>query len=72
MEDAIRSLVAQNEALRLLLGLSQTDAIGAACSYLLYCAEREPQMFRRVMHEQGVREGFRGISLIEVFIRVCR
>lgn len=64
-----QSVLRQNEALRLLSSLPVGDAIGAACSYLLHCALNHRAEFRRVMNERVIREGFRGISLLDVFKR---
>lgn len=62
----------QTEGLRLLQRLPVTDAIGVACSFLLHCAYNHRDAFRRVMNEKVVREGFSGVSLLEVFKRVSR
>lgn len=48
------------------------DAIGAACSFLLHCAYNHRVEFRRVMNEKVIREGFSGVSLLEVFKRVSQ
>jgi len=66
------SIMAQTQALQVLQRLPVTDAIGAACSFLLHCAYNHRDAFRRVMNEKVVREGFTGISLIQLFNRVCR
>jgi len=60
------------QALTLLRGLPVGDAIGAACSFLLHCVYNHPNEFRRVMNEKVIREGFSGISLLDVFKRVSR
>ncbi len=70
--DSKVDVVAQNAALQLLIKLPLADAIGAACSFLLHCANNHRTEFRRVMNERVVREGFRGISLLEVFKRQSR
>jgi hypothetical protein len=62
----------QAEMLRMLLAATEVDAIGAACSFLLFMSEANPEVFRRVMNEPVVKEGFRGVSLLETFNRVCR
>jgi hypothetical protein len=66
------SLAAQNMVLQILMDMSVGDAIGAACSFLLHCAYNHRVEFRRVMNEKVVREGFTGISLLEVFKRVSQ
>ncbi len=66
------SIMAQTQALQVLQRLPVTDAVGAACSFLLHCAYNHRDVFRRVMNEKIVREGFTGISLIQLFNRVCR
>ena len=66
------SLRAQNTALKVLQSLPPAEAIGAACSFLLHAAYNHRDMFRRVMNERVVREGFSGISLLEVFKRVSK
>ena len=63
------SIELQIQALKVLQGLPVSDAIGAACSFLLHCAYTHRTEFRRVMNEKVVREGFSGISLLEVFKR---
>jgi hypothetical protein len=65
-------LTNQHHALALLTSLPVSDAIGAACSYLLHCAYNHPDIFRRVMNERVVREGFSGISLLALFNRVSK
>lgn len=67
-----RSLAAQTAAVQVLAQLPVHDAMGAACSFLLSCAYNHQEMFRRVMNEKVIREGFTGISLIQLFKRVCR
>lgn len=64
-----QSLIRQNEIFRLLTKLSVGDAIGVSCSFLLHCAYNHQTEFRRVMNEKVIREGFSGISLLEVFKR---
>ena len=63
---------AQAQALKVLVNLPVGDAIGAACSFLLHCATNHRVEFRRVMNEKVIREGFSGISLLEVFKRESR
>ena len=65
-------LAAQNRALTVLLALPVSDAMGAACSFLLHCAIHEREKLRRVLNERVIREGFTGISLLELFKRVCK
>lgn len=62
----------QNAALQLLQSMNLGDAIGAACSFLLFCAYNHRTEFRRVMNERVIREGFSGVSLLEVFKRVSQ
>lgn len=66
------SLRAQNSALNILRSLPPAEAIGAACSFLLHAAYNHREMFRRVMNERVIREGFSGISLLEVFKRMSK
>jgi hypothetical protein len=65
-------LAVQTQMCKALLELQPEDAIGVACSLLLYMSHAEPQMIRRVLNEPVVREGFRGTPLIDVLTRVCR
>lgn len=65
-------IIAQNAALKVLTELPVGEAIGAACSFLLHCAYNHRTEFRRVMNEKVIREGFSGISLLEVFKRVSK
>lgn len=65
-------VAAQVAALQTLLALPVGDAIGAACSFLLDCAYRHPALLRRVLDERVVREGFRGVSLLQMFKRACQ
>lgn len=67
-----QSVMRQNEALKMLTSMSVGDAIGAACSFLLHCAYNHRTEFRRVMNEKVIREGFSGVSLLEVFKRVSQ
>ena len=62
----------QNVALQTLIGLPVADAIGVACSYLLHCAYNHKVELRRVLNERVIREGFSGISLLELLKRVSR
>jgi hypothetical protein len=57
------------QALKLLQSMPVGDAIGAACSFLFQCAQYHRPEFRRVMNERIVREGFNGLSLLDVFKR---
>jgi hypothetical protein len=66
------SLMLQTTVLRQLQEMPVGDAIGACCSFLLHCSYNHRDMFRRVMNERVVREGFAGISLLEVFKRTCK
>jgi hypothetical protein len=65
-------LARQTEALRVLSSLPVSDALGAACSYLLHCGYHHRDELRRVMHEPVIREGFRGMSLLELLTRVSQ
>lgn len=64
------SVERQHQVMQLLSGLPIGDAIGAACSFLLHCAYNHRVEFRRVMNEKVIREGFSGVSLLDVFKRV--
>lgn len=63
------SLAQQAQGLKMLQSIPVADAIGVACSFLLHCAYNHRTEFRRVMNEKVVREGFSGISLLDVFKR---
>jgi hypothetical protein len=63
-------LALQHQALQTLTALPVGLAIGAACSFLLYCAYNHRVEFRRVMNDKVIREGFRGVSLLDIFKRV--
>jgi hypothetical protein len=67
-----QSLARQTQVLQTLTTLPVGDAIGAACSFLLHCAHNHRIEFRRVLNEKVIREGFRGVSLREVFTRLSR
>lgn len=71
-QEAIGQVVRQNGALQVLLRMPLGDAIGAAAAFLLHCAHNHRVEFRRVMNEKVLREGFRGISLLEEFKRVSK
>ena len=58
--------------LRALLAAPIYDAIGVACSCLLWASTAHPEVLRRVLHEPVVREGFRGESLMSVLGRAAR
>lgn len=63
------------EAAQLLIALEQVPvglAIGVACAFLLHCAETKRREIRRVLNEPVIREGFRGVSLLEVLTRVSQ
>lgn len=64
-----QSIARQSVALKVLIELPVSDAIGAACSFLLHCAYNHRTEFRRVMNEKVIHEGFSGISLLQVFKR---
>lgn len=66
------STATQFEAIRVLTSFSTSDAVGVACSYLLAVAEKEPQVIRRVLNERIIREGWTGISLLELLKRVAQ
>jgi hypothetical protein len=61
--------VLQNQLLTMLTDLPVGTAIGVACSFLLHCSYNHHVEFRRVMNEKVIREGFRGMSLLEMFKR---
>jgi hypothetical protein len=63
----LNSVERQNQILQLLISLPIGDAIGAAASFLLHCAYNHRDVFRRVMNERIVREGFSRISILAVF-----
>lgn len=67
-----QQVAAQNSTLQVLISLPVGDAIGAACSFLLHCAYNHRKEFRRVMNERVIREGFSGISLLDLFKRVSK
>lgn len=66
------SIESQTQALKILQALPVGDAIGAACSFLLHCVFNHRTELRRVMNEKVIREGFSGISLLELFKRVSQ
>lgn len=68
----ISQIERQNAALQLLTRMDVGDAIGAACSFLLHCAYHHRVELRRVMNEKVIREGFSGISLLDLLRRVSR
>lgn len=68
----LQGVEAQNVALKTLQGLPVNDAIGAACSFLLHCSYNHRGMLRRVLNERVIREGFSGISLLELLKRVSK
>ncbi len=65
-------LVLEAGLVRALLAAPVYDAIGVACSYLLWASTAHPDVLRRVLHEPVVREGFRGESLMSVLRRAAR
>lgn len=71
MVDAERVAV-QTEVAKVLLELQPEDGIGVAVSFLLLMSQRQPTMVRRVLNERVIQEGFRGVSMLETLIRVCR
>ena len=72
LADDQASLARQNAMARALMDMPIGEAIGSACSFLLHCAYNHRTEFRRVMNEKVIREGFTGISLLEVFKRESR
>lgn len=58
--------------LQVLLRETTPNAVGVACSYLLHCALNEPEVLRRVLNEKVIREGFTGVSLLELLNKVGR
>lgn len=69
---AQQSLNTQAQMLKTMLAVPVPDAIGVSLSYLLHCAYNHPEVLRRVLNEQVVREGFRGESMLTVLNRVSR
>lgn len=67
---ADESLRLQTQLAKTLLALPPAEAIGATLSYLLLASTTHPEMLRRVLNEQVVREGFRGVSMLETLNRV--
>lgn len=70
--EAQLSLNRQAQLLKVMQGMPVADSIGVACSYLLYCVFKHPLELRRCLSEPVNREGFRGESLIKMFVRVAR
>jgi len=56
-------------ALHLYEKMPCSDAIGAAVAVLLHCAHNHQAEFTRAMREPVHKEGFTGISVLEVFRR---
>lgn len=62
----------QHQLIKVLIDAPLGTGIGVACSFLLHCATHHRTEFRRVMHEKVVRNGFRGISLLQMFNRMSQ
>lgn len=66
------ALAMQTQFAKGMLEMSPQDGIGVALSYLLLMSYRQPEMLRKVLNEKVVREGFRGMSMIETLKRICK
>ena len=55
-----------------MLDMTPADGIGVALAYLIHASASYPDRLRRALSEPIHREGFRGISILEVLKRVCR
>lgn len=69
-EDA--RLAMQTRYAKSMLEMTPQDGIGIALSYLLMAAGQYPDMLRTVLNEKVVRDGFRGVSMIETLNRISR
>lgn len=61
-----------NFILQMITDLPLSDQLGVAIAIMIDAAERQPEVFRRVMNEKIIREGFTGISAWEHFRRFCK
>lgn len=59
----------QAEALAKLQSLPSNLAIAVCLSYLLYHSENHHEVFRKLLNEKVVRNGFQGESMINVLNR---
>ena len=68
------SLQRQTTMTQALLKLPAHEALGVACSFILQIAHSPEHrvMFRRVMNEKVIRNGFGGESLLKVINRHAR
>lgn len=62
----------QAAMLAALIQLPTGTAIGVCLSYLLHCAYNHHEIFRRVINEKVVQQGFVGESMISVLTRLSR
>lgn len=62
----------QAQMLQALVGIGSANAAGVACSLLLFLAENEPTMLRRVLNERVIRNGLSGDNLLNTLQRVAR
>ncbi len=58
--------------LNMLEQLPVHEALGITAAVFLKASFEQPDMLRRILNEQVVREGFRGESLITVLTRAAR
>lgn len=65
-------LAMQTQYAKGMLEMPPQDGIGVALSYLLMASYQHPEMLRVVLNEKVVKEGFRGVSMIETLNRLCR
>lgn len=66
------SLVIQTQFAKAMTEMAPQDGIGLALSYLLIMSLAQPEMLQKALSEPVIREGFRGVSMIETLKRVCR
>ncbi len=66
------SLDRQAALCRAMLQVPMSDAIGVALSVLLQASHTHPQILRVVLNEPVVREGFRGMAMIQVLTKAAR
>lgn len=65
------SIAIQLEMCRMLLSAPTPEALGSTAAFLQHLAGKDPDVLRRVFREPCIKEGFRGISLLELLNRVC-
>jgi hypothetical protein len=70
--DEQASLDRQAAMLKALVRLPTHEAAGVACSVLLHVGTHQPEVLRRLLNEQVIKEGFRGTSLLTVLTRAAR